>query len=408
MNKKTYENENNFQDIPLIHNKTEFKRFMEPFVSVIIPALNEEKTIGTCIHKVKQVCEQNEIPFEIILADSSQDRTAEIASSLGARVIHPEKKGYGNAYIAAFSYIKGDIVIFGDADNTYDFSEIPSLIHPIQNGQSDMVIGSRMKGTILPGSMPPLHRYIGNPVLTLLVNFTFHTHFSDAHSGFRAISKDALGRLSLHTGGMEFASEMLIEAAKKGLRISEIPIVYYPRQTPSNLHSFADGWRHIRFIMMVRPLRFMMVPGTFFILLGLIFMAGISFIKPVELQGLHSFILGDIFLLGGLQFLCSGFVMKSFSVTHHLDDCGPWFAKILHYHSLEKFLTLGGVLMVLGFCSGVFIFYEWLITKGPLSQITNAIISLSAVIIGLQLIFTALHISMMLLRCERDGCGFLE
>lgn len=379
---------------------------MEPLISVIIPALNEEKTIGTCIHKISHVCKQNEILYEIILADSSQDRTADIASSLGARVIKPEKKGYGNAYLAAFSHLKGEIVIFGDADNTYDFLDIPSLIHPIRNGYSDMVIGSRMKGTILPGSMPPLHQYIGNPLLTLLVNFTFHTRFSDAHSGFRAISKKALERLSLHTGGMEFASEMLIEAAKKGLRICEIPIVYYPRQTPSNLHSFADGWRHIRFIMLVRPLRFLIVPGMLFMLFGVALMGIIGAFKPVEFQGLHTFILGAILLLGGVQFLLSGIVMKSYAITHQFDDCGPWFTGLLTYHTLQMIGFGGILLMILGFIEGGYILSHWIHNPGPLSQVTMAIISLLSVIIGLQLMFTALNVSMMLLRCEREGCRF--
>jgi len=266
------------------------------------------------------------------------------------------------------------------------------------------VIGSRLKGMILPGSMPWLHQYIGNPLLTGLLNFTFHTRFSDTHSGMRAIRKEALNRLSLHTGGMEFASEMLIEAAKKGLIIEEIPITYYPRKGPSKLHSFADGWRHVRFIVIVRPLRFLIAPGILFILFGLSLMVGVGLMKSVELQGLHSFILGDILVLGGLQFLLSGVVMKSYSVTHQLDECGPLFSQILQYTTLEKLLFMGVLFMILGFASGMYILSQWITVSGPLTQITNAVLSLSSVIIGLQLIFTALHVSMMLLQNERDGC----
>ncbi|NLK55683.1 MAG: hypothetical protein GX293_12560 [Bacteroidales bacterium] len=200
---------------------------------------------------------------------------------------------------------------------------------------------------------------------------------------------------------------MLIEAAKKGIVFEEIPITYYPRKGPSKLHSFADGWRHIRFIMLVRPLRFLIVPGILFMVLGFSLMAGVGFIKSVELQGLHSFILGDIFVLGGLQFLLSGIVMKSYSVTHQLDDCGRWFTRILRYRTLEKFLFIGALFMLLGFSSGMYILSQWIMVSGPLAQITNAVLSLSSVIIGLQLIFTALHVSMMLLQCERDGCYML-
>jgi len=380
---------------------------MTPLVSIIIPALNEEDTIGSCLEKVKAGCLKENISYEIIVADSSTDATPEIAREHGARVIKPKKRGYGNAYLSAFSHAHGEIIVIGDADDTYDFSIIPELIQPIIHGKADLVIGSRLKGEILPNSMPWLHQYIGNPLLTRLLNFTFHSRFSDTHSGMRAISKEALGRLQLHTGGMEFASEMLIEAARKGLVVEEIPITYYPRKSPSKLHSFADGWRHIRFILLLRPLRFLIVPGLVFIITGLLLMGVVSLSRTVELQGLHSFILGDIFMLGGLQFLFSGLVMKSYSVTHRLDDCGPWFSRILQYHSLEKILVIGFIFMVAGFLSGLYILVNYVTTTGPLMQITNAVLSLTSVIIGLQLIFTALHVSMMLLRCEREGCGFL-
>jgi len=377
---------------------------MEPLVTIIIPALNEEQTIGSCLEKVKTGCVNNNISYEIIIADSSTDATTDIARSYGAHIIHPKKRGYGNAYLCAFPHAQGEIIVIGDADDTYDFRLIPDLIKPILEGKADMVIGSRLKGTILPGSMPWLHQYIGNPLLTLLLNFTFHSHFSDTHSGMRAIRRDALRRLSLHTGGMEFASEMLIEAAKKGLVVEEIPITYYPRKGPSKLHSFADGWRHVRFILIVRPLRFLIVPGLLFILLGFSLMIGIGLVKSVELQGLHSFILGDILVLGGLQFLLSGVVMKSYSVTHQLDECGPWFSQILQYPTLEKMLFVGILFMILGFASGMYILSQWISVSGPLSQITNAVLALSSVIVGLELIFTALHVSMMLLQNEREGC----
>ena len=160
-------------------------------VSVILPALDEERTIGECITKIKEVFAENTITGEIIVADASTDRTAEIARSMGAVVIHPVKNGYGNAYLEAFRHAHGRFIILGDADNTYDFSEIPRLLAPLEAG-ADFVIGSRFKGTIHPGSMSPLHRYIGNPVLTWMMNVIFHTHFSDTHSGFRAITREAL------------------------------------------------------------------------------------------------------------------------------------------------------------------------------------------------------------------------
>ena len=165
-------------------------------VSVILPALDEERTIGECITKIQAVFHDNAINGEIIVADSSADRTAAIAQSLGARVIKPKKNGYGNAYLAAFKHARGRYLILGDSDNTYDFCEIPTLLAPLKTG-ADFVIGSRFKGTIHKGAMTALHRYIGNPLLTWMLNIIFHMHFSDTHSGFRAITREALDRLQI-------------------------------------------------------------------------------------------------------------------------------------------------------------------------------------------------------------------
>ncbi len=375
---------------------------MDPIISIIIPALNEEETIGSCLTKIRDSCTKAGLSYEIIIADSSTDKTTEIARSFGARIIHPEKRGYGNAYLSAFPHAKGRVIIIGDADDTYDFSIVPEMVQPILDGKADMVIGSRLKGTILKGSMPSLHKYIGNPLLTRMLNFAFQTKFSDTHSGFRAISNEALNKLSLHTGGMEFASEMLVEAAKKGLKFAEIPITYYPRKGPSKLHSFADGWRHVRFILLMRPLRFLMVPGVLFIAMGIGLILSLLMFLQVEEQAVHSFILGGLFLVGGTQFLLSGLIIKSYAVYNGFDDCGHCFQKIFKYQSLEIMLFIGAIIMIIGFIAGLYVFSSWIGMMGfPLSQMTYAILALISVIIGLQLIFTAINISMMLLKNEQ-------
>jgi glycosyltransferase involved in cell wall biosynthesis len=376
---------------------------MSPEVSVVIPALNEEKTIALCIKHVREGCEKAGISYEIVVVDSSTDATSDIAESLGARVIHPELRGYGHAYLTGFEHAKGSIVVIGDADNTYDFRVIPDLIKPIQEGAADMVIGSRMSGTLLPGAMPALHKYIGNPLLTRLLNFAFSTRFSDCHSGFRAIDMKALKKLSLHTGGMEFASEMMIEAARKNLQVAEIPITYYPRDSPSNLHSFADGWRHVRFIMLMRPLPFLMAPGFVFTLLGLFLMIVLFMTRPVEYISLHSFILGAIFLTGGVQLLMMGFALKAYAITHGFDEAGPAMMRVLRYQSLEAILFTGCGLLVIGALAGIWVLYEWISHEyGSLSQVTNAVLVMCSVILGLQFIFTAILVSMMVLSGERD------
>jgi glycosyltransferase involved in cell wall biosynthesis len=366
-------------------------------VSVILPALDEERTIGECITKIQKVFHDYGINGEIIVADSSTDRTPEIAASMGAKVIHAEKSGYGNAYIAGFRHARGRNIVMGDADNTYDFLEIPTLLAPLMNG-ADFVIGSRFKGTIHKGSMDVLHRYIGNPVLTWMLNFIFHTHYSDTHSGFRAISRQALNRLPLTTGGMEFASEMLVMASKESLRIEEVPISYYPRLTPSKLHSFADGWRHIRFVLLMKPLPFIAVPGFLFSVVGILLMAFFYFQGDIESSHLHMFILGAILVIGGIQVVLSGFLMKTYSVIHGYEKKQGFIELLMKYHSLEIFLVVGFLSIFAGILLGFTIFLRWVSTSfGFLSEISTAIFSLVLIVSGIQIFLFAVFQSMMLL-----------
>jgi glycosyltransferase involved in cell wall biosynthesis len=373
-----------------------------PLVSVILPALDEELTIGNCIKKIQTVFLDNFIPGEILVANASTDRTEEIARSLGVIVIHPEKKGYGNAYIAAFEHARGQYIVLGDADDTYDFLEIPNLLLPLKNG-ADFVIGSRFKGIICPGSMTALHRYIGNPFLTWMVNGIFHTRFSDTHSGFRAITKEALNRLDLKSGGMEFASEMLIAASRENLRIDEVPINYYPRKAPSKLHSFADGWRHIRFVLLMKPLPFVAVPGFIFTIVGFLLMVFFYIQGNVESSHLHSFIVGAILIMGGLQVVLTGFEMKTYSIIHGYEKKAGIIELIMNYHNLEKFLMLGSLVLLTGVILGLNILIQWIsVSFGFLSAISTAIISLVLITTGLQIFLFAVFQSMMLLN-ENNG-----
>lgn len=373
-------------------------------VSVILPALDEEGTIGACLTKIRKVFLDNEISGEIIVADASSDRTSEIARSMGALVIRPEKGGYGNAYLAAFDLAHGQCYVIGDSDDTYDFLEIPLLLAPLKNG-ADLVIGSRFKGTIHPGSMTALHRYIGNPLLTWMVNLIFHTRFSDTHSGFRAITKEALTRLRIKTGGMEFASEMLIMASKENLRIKEVPINYYPRKAPSKLHSFADGWRHIRFVLLMKPLPFIAIPGSIFAAVGLLLMTFFYAKGNVEASHLHTFILGAIMVMGGLQVVLSALLMKTYSVIHGYEKKTGIIELFMRYHNLEKFLLSGAFLAFFGILIGFNIIIQWISENfGILSQISTAIISLVLVTTGLQIFLFAIFQSMMLLN-ENNSSG---
>jgi len=366
-------------------------------VSVILPALDEEETIGTCIKRIQSVFLEQKLCGEIIVADSSQDHTPDIARALGARVIHPESTGYGNAYLTAFQHVRGRIIVIGDADNTYDFLEIPRLLKPLKEG-ADMVIGSRFLGEIKRGSMSILHRYIGNPLLTAMINVVFHTSFTDTHSGFRAFTREALGKLSLSSGGMEFASEMIISAAREGLQVHEVPITYYPRHTPSKLHSFADGWRHIRFVLLMKPLPFVAIPGIVFSLVGLLLMAFFYLQGNVESAHLHTFILGAILVMGGVQVVFTGFLMKTYSIIHGYETKEGIIELLMKYHNLEWFLVLGIFLIAMGVILGLNIFMRWIAANfGILSEISTAIISLVFIVSGIQIFLFAVFQSMMLL-----------
>src|SRR5436190_11511363 len=238
-------------------------------VSVVIPCLNEEQNIEACVRSALQAMEDAGIPGEVVVADNdSEDRSAELATAAGARVVHEPRRGYGSAYLAGFAASRGEYIIMADADLTYDFAEIPRFVEKLDAG-AELVMGDRMKN-IHPGAMPWHHRYIGNPVLTGILNVFFRTGVSDAHCGMRALRRDILPRLDLRTTGMEFASEMVIRASKEKLDIREFPIEYHPRGGESKLSSFRDGWRHLRFLLVHSPTHLFVIPGALLAFVGLI------------------------------------------------------------------------------------------------------------------------------------------
>jgi glycosyltransferase involved in cell wall biosynthesis len=331
---------------------------------------------------------------EILVADSSSDETAAIANSCGAKVIKPQKIGYGNAYLAGLAQAEGEYIVLMDGDLTYDPKAIPDLIAILQSGNYDMVIGSRLRGVILPGAMPALHRYIGNPALTWILNTLFSGRISDAHCGLRAIGRDALKKLNLKSGGMEFASEMLIEAFCRDLRVAEVPITYYPRKGLSKLHSFTDGWRHVRFMMLYQPVPFLLVPG----LLALIF--GLALFIGVYLQGglrMHSLILGGLLVIIGYQMLLAGIYFEAFGASYGLTRSGR-IKKMISYHSLEKELFIGIVLLAAGGLLGLKVLLSWGVSGfGALDAASSAMMAMIFSILGIQTIFSGMSISLLLL-----------
>src|ERR687895_182924 len=233
----------------------------ELVVTVVIPCLNEEENIEECVRRARAAMEEAGIPGEVVVADNaSEDRSAELAANAGARVITEPRRGYGSAYLAGFAAARGRYIVMADADLTYDFSYIPRFVEQLEQG-AELVMGDRMDN-IQPGAMPWLHRYVGNPVLTGVLNVFFRTGVNDAPCGMRAVRRGALPALDLRTTGMEFATEMVIRAAKEGLDIREFPIEYHPRGGQSKLASFRDGWRHLRFLLVHSPTHLFVLPGA--------------------------------------------------------------------------------------------------------------------------------------------------
>lgn len=369
-----------------------------PAVSIIIPCMNEEKTIGNCIRKAWSTLKEEGLEGEIIVADNSTDSSREIARSLGATIVIPQRKGYGNAYLEGTRCAQGEYFVFADADDTYDLHEMPGLLKPLLDGSADFVIGSRLKGYIKEGSMPWLHRYLGNPVLTGTLNRLFGTNISDAHCGMRVITKEAYERLDLRSEGMEFASEMIIEIARKKFRIAEVPITYYRRQTPSKLHSWGDGWRHLRFMMLYNPTPFFYIPGFLLIILGSFMVLSLAMRGNVETTRLHSFILGSMMAIIGTQMITTGGYMKVYGIVHNKIERIGLTAKLLDYHSLESGLLVGIVLFMGGMVLGSSVIIKWISSGyGSLSEVGRAVISMVLTALGIQVILFTLIISIFIL-----------
>jgi glycosyltransferase involved in cell wall biosynthesis len=373
-------------------------------VSVVIPCLNESETIATCIRKAKHSMERDGLRGEVIVVDNgSTDRSDEIAAGEGARVVHETQRGYGNAYLAGFASAGGRYIVMADGDDTYDFELVGQFVKALEDG-ADMVMGSRLKGTIHKGAMPPLHRYLGNPVLTGLLNVMYGSGVSDAHCGMRAFRRDALERLDLRMPGMEFASEMVIRASKAGLRIEEIPIEYHPRKGESKLKSFRDGWRHLRFLLVHSPTHLFLIPGLLLCFLGVIGMAAV--LANLSFLGrqwdLHAMIAASMVTIAGCQVVALGLVARAYGV-HHLGDHDPMFERWEGRYRLEHGLLAGAALLVAGIAIGGFVLVKWIDRGlGALGEEQLAVLSLTLIVIGMQVVFTSFLISIVGLRRRND------
>jgi glycosyltransferase involved in cell wall biosynthesis len=368
-------------------------------VSVVIPCLNEEDNIEACVRHALDALRVAGIPGEVVVADNaSDDRSAELAAAAGARVVTEERRGYGSAYLAGFAAARGRYLVMADADLTYDFAEIPRFIEQLEAG-AELVMGDRMDN-IHPGAMPWLHRYVGNPVLTGVLNFFFRTGVSDAHCGMRALRRDVLPRLDLRTTGMEFASEMVIRASKEKLDIREFPIEYHPRGGESKLSSFRDGWRHLRFLLVHSPTHLFMLPGAILFALGTI--VSLTVLAQIDLLGrewdLHAMVAGSLLLIVGTQVISLGLCAHAYG-TYFMNEKDAWFDRMRARFRLEHGLMLGGAVLVAGLGLAAGIVIQWIDRGfGALSEERLAILAAALIIIGLQIFFSSFLLSILGLR----------
>ncbi|MGI8825550.1 MAG: glycosyltransferase family 2 protein [Chloroflexota bacterium] len=368
-------------------------------ISVVMPCLNEEQTIAPCVTKALEGIKRTGLPGEVVVADNgSTDRSVQIATELGARVVHQPVRGYGNAYRKGFEEARGKYIVMGDSDDTYDFQELGQLIDKLRDG-NEYVLGSRFQGKILPGAMPWLHQYIGNPILTGLLNFMFGLRSSDAHSGLRAFTMDAYRRMNLQTTGMEFASEMVINAARAKLKVAEVPITYYPREGESKLRSFRDGWRHLRFMMMYSPDHLFLIPGAILLAFGL---AGMLVLLPGpkivsgHFVDYHFMFLASLLTIVGFQVLLTGFYAKAYAFTHRFAPDDRMIQLFYRSFSLEGWLLLGlGIFLVGAGIDGT-IFITWVKHNfRDLFAVREALLALTLMVIGLQLMFSSFLLSIL-------------
>jgi glycosyltransferase involved in cell wall biosynthesis len=372
-------------------------------VSVVIPCLNEANSLAFCLEKALAAFQKAGLRGEVIVADNgSTDGSIEIAEARGARVVRVPARGYGAALKAGIASARGKYIIMGDADDSYDFGEVPNFIEKLRQGY-DLVMGNRFRGGIKPGAMPPLHKHFGNPGLTWLVNRFFGAGVGDSYCGMRGFSRALYDKLDLRSSGMEFALEFVIKASQIAARISEIPIVLWPdkRGRPPHLRSFRDGWRSLRFILMYAPNWLFLVPGGLFLVFGLALvfwlLPGPRNLTPRITLDVHTMVFGVIFTLLGAQILSIGAFAKVFSYAARFDRHGTISVKrFLNSITLETGLLVGGLIFLAGFLGCAWITWQWASGGfGPLSALRQVLFWSMWLFLGLQIIFSSFFLSML-------------
>lgn len=370
-------------------------------VSVVIPCLNEARSLAFCIDKALGAFEKHGIAGEVVVSDNgSTDGSIELATQHGARVVHATRKGYGHALRKGIEEARGEFIVMGDADDSYDFSETHRFVEKWREGY-EVVMGNRFKGGIKPGAMPWHHKYIGNPVLSGCVRVLFNTSIGDSHCGMRGFTKSVYERMDLRTTGMEFASEFVIKAAKLGTSMTEIPVTLWPdkRGRPPHLRSFRDGWRHLRFMLLYAPNWLFLLPGALLLTVGLALvlwlMPGRRYIGHVSLD-IHTLLFAMMFALLGMQIISIGLFAKVFAYSERFNPQQAVLERWLKRVKLEHGLIVGGLLALIGLLGDVTVFAEWARSGfGEFAQLRAVIFWSLWFFLGTQVLFSSIFLSML-------------
>lgn len=375
-------------------------------ISVVMPCLNESLTVGKCVRSAVEALHSAGIAGEVIVADNgSTDGSQQLAEAAGARVVPVAAKGYGNALIGGIAAARGVYVLMADADDSYDLAHLPRFLEQLRAGQ-ELVMGNRFRGGIKPGAMPPLHRYLGNPVLTGLGRLFFKSPCGDFHCGIRAFRRDSFLKMDIRSTGMEFASEMVVKASLLGMRVSEAPTTLKPdgRERRPHLRTWRDGWRHLRFLLMYSPRWLFLYPGMAMIIVGL---AGCAWLLPgAKMVGsvrfdVHTLLYALMAVLLGFQLVAFGVFTKVFAISEGLLPDDPRFKKASRYITLETGLVTGVLLVMLGLGGSIFAVSGW--AKGgfgslnPEHTLRVVMPSVFALTLGVQVVFNSFFLSILAL-----------
>jgi hypothetical protein len=380
-------------------------------LSIVMPCLNEAETVGTCIAKARRFLGENSVRGEIVVADNgSTDGSQAIAARLGARVVEVPERGYGSALHGGIRAARGRYVILGDADDSYDFSDLAPFLARLRAGDA-LVMGNRFRGRILPGAMPWLHRFVGNPILSAIGRLFFRAPVGDFHCGLRAVNRAAYDTMAPRTTGMEYASELVIKATLAGLPIGEVPIVLHPdgRSRRPHLRTWRDGWRHLRFMLLFSPRWLFLVPGMALFGAGvagsLWLLAGGREVGAVVLD-IHTLLVAGLACLLGFQLVVFALFTKVFAITEGFEPAPPYYERLFRYASLERGIVLGLAIAGVGLFALVGAVRSWsavgfgvLDARETMRQVIPGSILL---VLGIQTVFSSFFLSTLGLRRRRE------